>query len=59
MAIQDTNGAIVTGGESQKWSTQNSSYTYILTGTSVDTAYRIVQTSSKNAQISKLDLYYE
>lgn len=59
MAIQDSNGATVSGGEQQTWSTQNSSYTYILAGTSVNTAYRIVQTSTKNAQISKLDLYYE
>lgn len=59
MAIQDTEGSTVSGGEAQTWSTQSSSYTYKLSNTSNNTAYRIINTSTKNAQFSKLELYYE
>ena len=55
----DENGAnVVTGGTVQTWSTQGSTYTYTLSGTTPNTMYYLYVTN-KNCQIVSLDLYYE
>ena len=48
----------ISGGDAQTWSTQNSTYTYNLSGTSENTTYYLYVTT-KNAQITGLTLYYE
>lgn len=47
----------VSGGEAKKWGTQNSTYTYELTGTAANTVYYMFVTT-KNAQITNLELTY-
>lgn len=50
--------AAIAGGEDQTWSTTSSTYTYNLTDTEVNTQY-ILYNDGKNAQYSKIVLYYE
>ena len=50
----------VAGGETQLWDQAdgNLKYTYNLTGTAVNTSYRLQITNAYNAQIAKLELWY-
>lgn len=59
VAVQTTDGIDVSGGEKVGWSEKGVPVTYTLTGTSVDTAYRLVSVTASNVQVGKLDLYYE
>lgn len=60
VGIADTDGNAVAGGEAIKWSnTTDFTYTYSLSGTSVNTPYRVVVTNKYNAQFTKLELIYE
>lgn len=59
VAVQTTDGIDVSGGEEVGWSEKGVPVTYTLTGTSVDTAYRLVSVTASNVQVGKLDLYYE
>ena len=58
VAITGVDGKAVSGGEAQIFATQNSTYTYNLSGTAVNTSYRVQVMSSKNVQIVKLVLSY-
>lgn len=60
VGIADANNNIVAGGEAVKWDNKTDfTYTYSLTGTSVNTAYRVLVTNKYNAQFTKLELVYE
>lgn len=60
VGIADTNNGTVAGGEAVKWDNKTDfTYTYSLTGTSVNTAYRVLVTNKYNAQFTKLELVYE
>jgi hypothetical protein len=60
LTISDADGNIQTGGESKKWAQEDPyTYTYTLSGTKADTKYRLNVTNKYNAQITKLELYYE
>jgi hypothetical protein len=60
LTISDADGNIQTGGESKKWAQEDPyTYTYTLSGTKADTKYRLNVTNNYNAQITKLELYYE
>ena len=60
VGIADTDNNIVAGGEAVKWDNKTDfTYTYSLTGTSVNTAYRVLVTNKYNAQFTKLELVYE
>ena len=60
VGIADANSNIVAGGEAVKWDNKTDfTYTYSLTGTSVNTAYRVLVTNKYNAQFTKLELVYE
>jgi hypothetical protein len=60
LTISDADGNIQTGGETLKWAQEDPyTYTYTLSGTKADTKYRLNVTNKYNAQITKLELYYE
>lgn len=60
VGIADTDNNAVAGGEAVKWDNKTDfTYTYSLTGTSVNTAYRVLVTNKYNAQFTKLELVYE
>lgn len=61
VGVFNTDGAAaVPGGGTQLWDQAdgNLKYTYNLTGTAVNTAYRLQITNAYNAQIAKLELWY-
>jgi hypothetical protein len=60
LTISDAEGNVQTGGEALKWAQEDPyTYTYTLSGTKADTKYRLNVTNKYNAQITKLELYYE
>lgn len=60
VGITDTDNNAVAGGEAVKWDNKTDfTYTYSLSGTSVNTSYRVVVTNKYNAQFTKLELIYE
>lgn len=61
IAITNGNNEKVTGGTEMKWDQvgEKMDYTYNLSGTAVNTKYRIAITSAHNAQFTKLELVYE
>ncbi|MFV0327959.1 MAG: DUF5689 domain-containing protein, partial [Bacteroides xylanisolvens] len=61
VAVTDQSNAEVTGGTAIKWEQLDGQldYTYSLSGTSVNTKYRIYIASAHNAQFAKLELTYE
>jgi hypothetical protein len=60
LSISDADGNVQTGGEALKWAQEDPyTYTYTLSGTKADTKYRLNVTNKYNAQITKLELYYE
>lgn len=60
VGITDTDNNAVAGGEAVKWDNKTDfTYTYSLSGTSVNTSYRVVVTNKYNAQFTKLELVYE
>lgn len=60
LTISDAEGNVQTGGETLKWAQEDPyTYTYTLSGTKADTKYRLNVTNKYNAQITKLELYYE
>lgn len=61
VGIMDANNAPVTGGAAIKWDQVDGKldYTYDLSGTTVNTKYRIYIASAHNAQFGKLELTYE
>ena len=58
ISSSSTEGLYIAGGAIQTWSTTNSSYTYNLTSTEVNTMYYLYVTN-KNAQVKELTLTYE
>ncbi|WP_418991165.1 DUF5689 domain-containing protein [Alistipes sp.] len=59
VAITDAAGAVVSGGAAQTWTAQTqASYTYELSGTAENTRYRILVANAKNAQFTRLELWY-
>lgn len=58
VAITGVDGNAVSGGEAQKFETKSSTYTYNLSGTAVNTSYRVQVMSKHNVQIVKLVLTY-
>lgn len=60
VGITDTNNSFITGGEAQKWNnTTDFTYIYNLSGTSINTNYRLYVNNSYNTQLTKLELLYE
>lgn len=60
VGITDTNNSFITGGETQKWNnTTDFTYIYNLSGTSINTNYRLYVNNSYNTQLTKLELLYE
>lgn len=61
VAIVDGSNTEVAGGKAIKWDQAegNMDYTYNLTGTTVNTKYRIYISSAHNAQFTKWELTYE
>ena len=60
VGITDTNNSFITGGETQKWNnTTDFTYIYNLSGTSINTNYRLYVNNSYNTQLIKLELLYE
>lgn len=61
VAIVDGSNTEVAGGKAIKWDQAggNMDYTYNLTGTAVNTKYRIYISSAHNAQFTKWELTYE
>lgn len=60
VAITDTNNTPVAGGEAIKWAQDEPyTYTYNLTATSNDTAYRVYVTNAYNTQFTSWELTYE
>lgn len=61
IAITNQNNEEITGGEAIKWAQVDDQmeYTYKLSGTAVNTKYRIYISSAHNAQFTKLELIYE
>ena len=57
ISSSDSTGDYISGGEMKTWSTTSSSYSYALSGTSLNTSY-FVYVTNKNAQITKLVLSY-
>ncbi len=59
VSVCDTSNAPVAGGEEQQWNnTTDYTYVYTLSGTAINTPYRLNITNNYNAQITQLDLYY-
>ena len=58
ISSSSSSASYITGGETQKWSTTGSSYTYTLTSTAANTMYYMYVTN-KNAQVTQLVLTYE
>lgn len=60
VGVCDTNGANVEGGANITWAqTEPYVFTYNLSGTTANTAYRLTVANDKNAQLTRLELYYE
>lgn len=61
VGIVDTNNNEVTGGAAILWAQENQQveYVYNLSGTSINTKYKIYITNSNNAQFVNLELIYE
>lgn len=61
VGIMNSSNVAVAGGEAIKWDQVDSKldYTYELSGTTVNTKYRIYIASAHNAQFGKLELTYE
>lgn len=61
VAIVDGSNTEIPGGKAIKWDQAdgNMDYTYNLTGTAINTKYRIYISSSHNAQFTKWELTYE
>lgn len=61
IGITDQNNEEITGGAAIKWAQIDGQmeYTYNLSGTAVNTKYRISIASAHNAQFAKLELIYE
>lgn len=60
VGITDSNNSFITGGETQKWNnTTDFTYIYNLSGTSINTNYRLYVNNSYNTQLTKLELLYE
>ncbi|MBP3290665.1 MAG: DNA/RNA non-specific endonuclease [Alistipes sp.] len=59
VGVTDTNGNAVNGGAAIVWAqTEPYTFTYELTGTAANTAYRLTVANAKNAQLTRLELYY-
>lgn len=58
ISSSSSSASYISGGAIQTWSTQSSTYTYTLSGTSNNTVYYLYVTN-KNAQIIELALTYE
>ncbi|MCQ2302697.1 MAG: InlB B-repeat-containing protein [Bacteroidales bacterium] len=58
ISSSSSSASYIPGGAIQTWSTQSSTYTYNLSGTSNNTVYYLYVTN-KNAQITELTLTYE
>lgn len=59
VGVEDANGNIVAGGEAKLLDQKDGQiYTYDLSGTAVNTKYRLVVTNSNNVQYYKLELSY-
>ena len=57
--FNEEGNAAVAGGEAQKLSAKNAEFSWMLTGTEVNTHYQLRVTSAHNAQFQKLTLIYE
>jgi len=59
VSVCDTSDAVVEGGAEQLWdNTSDYTYVYNLSGTAMNTPYRLYIANAYNAQITQLDLYY-
>lgn len=59
VSVCDTSNAVIEGGEEQQWNnTSDYTYVYNLSGTAMNTPYRLYIANGYNAQFTQLDLYY-
>lgn len=58
VSVRDKDDKVVTGGENKTFSTQDSEYTYTLSGTTANTSYFLKNTAA-DLKLVTLTLYYE